>query len=208
MLRRPSEKVRTVGGLPQAYLERRGKSLIVAYGTYPSAASPQAQQDLKRIQGLKVGEETPFAGAVLAPPPFESLPGTIPEYDLSTAKKRFGKNAMYSLQVACYMRADGQDPSPEDLAQFRAAAEKAAVELRREGEEAFYYHGPHRSMVTVGIFNDQDIGAGKTKTESMKLVMARKAHPLNLVNGLGLKVRTHGQKEATLQPSGLIAIPN
>jgi hypothetical protein len=202
------EKVRTVGGLPQAYMERRGKSLIVAYGKYPSADAPQAQQDLKRIQGLKVNEDTPFAAAVLAPPVFDSLPGSIPEYDLSTLKQRRGKAAMYTLQVGAYARMDGKEPSQQDLASFRSAAEKAVVELRREGEEAFYHHGRNMSVVTVGVFGDKDVNPVVAGQDSMIVTMARKRHPLNLVNGQGVKVRTRGQAEAQLQPSRIIVIPN
>jgi hypothetical protein len=202
------EKVRTVGGLPQAYMERRGESLVVAYGKYPAADAPQAQQDLKRIQGLKINGETPFAGAVLAPPPFDSLPGSIPEYDLSTLKQRRGKAAMYTLQVGAYARMDGQDPTPQDLASFRSAAEKAVVELRREGEEAFYHHGRIMSVVTVGVFGDKDVNPVVAGQDSMAVTMARKRHPLNLVNGQGVKVRMRGQAEAQLQPSRIIVIPN
>jgi hypothetical protein len=202
------EKIRTVGGLPQAYMERRGKSLIVAYGKYPSADAPQAQQDLKRIQGLKINEDTPFAAAVLAPPVFDSLPGSIPEYDLSTLKQRRGKAAMYTLQVGAYARMDGKEPSQQDLASFRGAAEKAVVELRREGEEAFYHHGRNMSVVTVGVFGDKDVNPVVAGQDSMIVTMARKRHPLNLVNGQGVKVRTRSQVEAQLQPSRIIVIPN
>jgi hypothetical protein len=200
------EKVRTVGGLPKAYMEHRGKATVVAYGRYDGAMSKDAQQDLERLHTMTVDGQTPFANAILSPPPFDTLPGSIPDYDLATAKQRFGKNAIYSLQVACYERADGSEPTAKDLADIRGAAEKAAVELRREGEEAFYYHGPRKSMVTVGIFGDKDLDV-RTRKESFRLTEARKNHPLNLVNGQGYKVRVRGQTEATLQPSVVIAIP-
>jgi hypothetical protein len=181
------DKVRTRGGLPDAYSERRGKSMVIAYGRYSSPDSKQAQDDLKRIQNLDIDGGKPFAAAVLAPPPFESLPGSIPEYDLSTLKRRRGKDAMYTLQVAAYARMDGKPATPRDLAEFRAAAEKAAVELRREGEEAFYHHGRNMSEVTVGVFGDKD---------------------LDLVNGQGVKVWLRGHKEPELEPSRIIVIPN
>jgi hypothetical protein len=201
------EKVRTVGGLPEAYIEHRGKAAVVAYGRYDGPSSKDAQRDLERLHTLVIDKETPFANAVLSPPPFETLPGSIPEYDLSTAKQRFGKNALYSLQVASYRRTDGKDPTAKDLAEFRADAEKAAIELRREGDEAYYYHGPRMSLVTVGIFGDKDLDVRQPKKESLRLTEARKKHPLNLVNGQGLKVKVRGQTEATLQPSTVIAIP-
>src|SRR3954468_14979596 len=100
------EKVRTKGGLPTAYSERRGKTIVVAYGKYPGPDTKEAQEDLKRIKTMRGDGGTPSAGAILAPPPYESLPGSVPEYDLSTLKKRRGKNAMYTLQFAAYTRMD------------------------------------------------------------------------------------------------------
>jgi hypothetical protein len=194
-------------GLPQAYMERRGKSIVVAYGRYSGPETPEAQADLKRIQAIEVDKKKPFEAAVLAPPTFSSLPGSIPEYDLSTLKQRRGKNALYTLQVAAYTRMDGNPATQQDLAEFRAAAEKAAVELRREGEEAFYHHGPRMSVVTVGVFGEKDVDPTHPGKESMLVSMARKRHPLNLVNGEGIKVKVRGQSEAKLQPSFLITIP-
>lgn len=201
------DKVRTVGGLSQAYAERRGKSIVVAYGRYAAPDDKQAQADLKRIQSILIDGATPFAGAILAPPPYDSLPGSVPEYDLSTLRQRRGKNALYTLQVAAYCRMDGKQASAQDLAQFRAAAEKAVVELRREGEEAFYHHGPRMSVVTVGVFGDKDVDPVHAGKESMVVQMARQRHPLNLVNGQGVKVRMRGQAEPQLQPSRIIVIP-
>lgn len=201
------EKVRSKGGLPQAYTERRGKSMVVAYGRYPGPDAKEAQADLKRIQGMVIDGGTPFANALLTPPPYDSLPGSVPEYDLSTIKQRRGKNALYTLQVAAYTRMDSKQASAQDLAEFRAAAEKAVVELRREGEEAFYHHGPRMSVVTVGVFGEKDVDPVHAGKESMVVQMARQRHPLNLVNGQGVKVKARGQTEAQLQPSRIIVIP-
>jgi hypothetical protein len=195
-------------GLPQAYMERRGKSIVVAYGRYGAPDAADAQADLKRIQGIELDKKKPFEAAVLVPPPFSSLPGSIPEYDLSTVRQRRGKSALYTLQVAAYARMDGNPASQQDLAEFRGAAEKAAVELRREGEEAFYHHGARMSVVTVGVFGEKDLDAAHPGKDSMLLTMARKRHPLNLVNGQGVKVRVRGQEEPQLQPSRVIVIPD
>jgi hypothetical protein len=146
----------------------------------------------------------------LTPPPYDSLPGSVPEYDLSTLRQRRGKSALYTLQVAAYTRMDGKAATEKDLAEFRAAAEKAVVELRREGEEAFYHHGQRMSVVTVGVFGEKDVDPVRPPPvgkESMVVQMARQRHPLNLVNGQGVKVRTRGQAEAQLQPSRIIVIP-
>jgi hypothetical protein len=189
-------------------MERRGKSMVVAYGRYPGPEDKQAQADLRRIQSLTIDGSTPFAGALLTPPPYDSRPGSIPEYDLSTLHQRRGKDALYTLQVAAYTRMDNKPPSAQDLAEFRAAAEKACVQFRREGEEAFYHHGTRMSVVTVGVFGDKDLDSAHPGHESMAVTMARKRHPLNLVNGEGVKVKLRGQAEAKLQSSVIITIPN
>jgi hypothetical protein len=200
-------KVQREGGLPEAYAERRGKAVVIAYGRYSGPDDPRAQRDLARIRDITVDGEKPFIGAVLVPPPFEALPGSIPEYDLNNVKRTRGKDALYTLQVAIYTRLDTNNPKPQELAEFRKAAEKAVIELRREGEEAFYYHGPRGSTVTVGVFGPEDHDPTKPGSDSFVLREARRRHPLNLVNGAPLLTRTRGQTQAKPQPSFLVPIP-
>ncbi len=200
-------KVQTVGGLPQAYTERRGGSVVVAYGQYNGPDDRAAQRDLARLREMELEGGKPFAGAVLVPPPFESLPGSIPEYDLNGVKRARGKDALYTLQVAIYTRLNTNTPKPEELAEFRKAAEKAVVELRRGGDEAFYYHGPRGSTVTVGVFGPLDHDPLKPGSDSFALLETRRKHPLNLVNGAQFLTRSRGQEKARPQPSFLVPIP-
>lgn len=60
----------------------------------------------------------------------------------------------YSLQIMYYDPAFGPD--------FRKAAEEAVRVLREDGIEAYYYHGPHRSLVTVGLFSQEDFEQAPT----------------------------------------------
>jgi hypothetical protein len=200
-------KVQTAGGLPEAYTERRGKSVVVAYGQYSGPDDAAAQRDLDRLRAMELEGGRPFAGAVLVPPPFESLPGGIPEYDLNGVRRARGKDAIYTLQVAIYTRLNTNTPKPSELAEFRKAAEKAVVELRREGDEAFYYHGPRGSTVTVGVFGPRDHDPLKPGQDSFALMQTRRKHPLNLVNGAQLLTRSRGQEKARPQPSFLVPIP-
>jgi hypothetical protein len=212
------DKVQREGGLPDAYLEKRGKMSVVSYGRYESPDATQAQSDLERVRSIEINGSRPFATAILAPPPYEALPGAIPEHDLATLKKRVGKRAAYTLQIAVYGRTDGKAPTPAEREQFRENAERAAVQLRREGDEAFYYHGAMRSSVTIGVFSNEDYvftetdDKGNTRTikprESFALMELRRKHPYNLVNGAGIRVRTKGQKQATLQSSLVVPVPD
>jgi hypothetical protein len=206
------ERIKTEGGLKDAYLEQRGPALVIAYGKYPTEES--ARKDLERlrvtelvIDGVKA---RPFANAFLVPP--SNIQGTIPEYDLRNARKA-RPDAMYTLQIAYYSREE-KAATAKEMAEFRKAAEQAAVELRREGEEAYYFHGPQRSMVTVGIFTNEDFDS-QTQYMSPALVQLRKKFPHNLYNGMGVKEKLTVSDPKTgkavrkdrLRPSGLVLVP-
>ncbi|MEZ6242582.1 MAG: hypothetical protein R3B57_06010 [Phycisphaerales bacterium] len=205
------QNIRTYGGVPEARLEtRRGKALVV-YGRYASPDDPSATRDLERFRERQVEGKQIFAGAFLAPPPDESLHGSNPEWDLRNVKQRFGDDALYTLQVGVYARLDGRAPTSEDLSQFRAAAERAVAQLRADGEQAFYHHGPSASTVTVGVFGESDFDPDGGGFESPQLADARKRHPNNLVNGQGFyeTLRTDtGQAVRRLQRSQLVSIPD
>lgn len=184
-------------GLHEAYLERRGRRLVLAYGRYPGPEDAAAQRDLELVRGIEWRGGNPFAGAAIVPPAGAVI-GDHPEYNLLTVKERFGEAAKYTLMVANYSRLDRQQPSKRDLAQFRDSAEEATLVYRRGGEQAFYYHGPNSSSVTMGVFGDEVLDADRG---SQLLDDLRRRHPHMLINGAGLK--TNGR----LEPTKLVGIP-
>jgi len=194
-------------GLGSAKLERRGDRSMLMYGSYTGPDDPAAAQDLARIRAITADGIRPFGSAVLTPPMTGSLAGAIPEYDLGTAYRRFGKRALYTLQVAVYQKEGDEAVTDEELDEIRTAAEKAAIDMRRTGEEAFYYHGPRRSTVTVGLLGEEDAARGGVVRDSPKVRELQKRHPLNLVNGQGVRTRVKGQADFELQRSFLVAIP-
>ncbi len=200
-------KVQTEGNLPEAFLERRGEAIVVAYGQYESGDSPRGVAELKRIQSMEVNGKTPFHDALLAPPANGSNLGGMPQINLVQAKALYGEHALYTLQVAVYGRQDLLRPTEDDLKEARRDAERAAMKLRQEGEQAFYYHGPRMSMVTIGVFDEEDFDPQAPTAQSSRLRDARRRFPNNLYNGAGIKVRRPGQAEAHLQASTLVAIP-
>jgi hypothetical protein len=205
-----AEKVRTKGSLPDAYAEQRGDAWVVAYGHYAKFDDSAAQRDLEHVKSITVDDAKPFEGAVLSPPLVDHVAGTLPQYDLANVKAKQGKRAAYSLQVGVYDAANqGRQASPDDVQAAREAAEQATLELRREGEEAYYYHGPRRSMVTIGVFpaSDLDTSRGGSPVLAPRIKDIRQRFPYNLVNGQGLLVQNKGDKEGRLQPSFLVAIP-
>lgn len=199
--------VRSQTGLTGARLEKRGKALVVTYGAYASATDPAAQEQLARVRGLVVGGTKPFSGASLIPPAYSGTTGSDTEMNLATLRQRYGDRAAYTLQIAAYERNDGKDATPEDLAEIRKAAEAAATQLRAEGEEAFYYHGPRRSMVTVGVFSEKEFDTSRPGRESPALRVLKEKYKFNLVNGAPIRVRTRANPEGIVQPSFVVAVP-
>ncbi len=210
------QRVQTEGGLPEAYLEPRGPALVIAYGRYPAPSDPAAQRDLERVRETVVNGARPFADAYLSPPPGDAYKGSVSEFDLRNARTQFGdKRAKYTLQVGVYGENNPNAPLPtrRELQEIRGAAELAAATLRREGEMAFYYHGPVRSTVTIGLFSDQDIDPRQPGGEAASLRDLRKRHPYNLLNGKGIKeilrgqVGPDGRPREKMQESRLVAVP-
>ncbi len=205
-------RVRGSGLIDGVFMEARGESVVLARGAYESYDTPAAQRDLQQLRELTIEGERPFAGAVLAPPSDAALAGRIPMLDLRQARANYGRDAIYTLQVGVYGQSDGGRPPEGELAEYRAAAERAAYDLRREGELAFYYHAPNRSMVTVGLFGIDDFDPqNKPGFESPRLRQTKERNPLNLLNGQGIRQRVRkqdGSEEWDMQRSGLVAVPD
>jgi len=201
-------RVRSTGGLPRATLRPRSGGWVIVYGSYEDPASAEAQRDLERVRSVEVNGSRPFAASVLMPPDVAATRGSLARYDLRRARAAYGPEALYTLQVGVYGKLDGM-ASPSEREGFRRAAEQAVADLRREGELAFFYHAPNRSMVTVGVFSEDDHDA-ELGLDSARLRGVRERFPHNLFNGKGIResARTRdGGKAQRLQPSVLVGIP-
>lgn len=204
--------VQSKHGLLSAYItERQGKA-VIAYGKYSGPDDRRALVDLDRVHEIELNGSRPFAAAFLAPPSGDALGGNTSEHDLRTVKGRFGPAALYTLQIGIYGTMDNSAPNPSDIKEFRKAAEQAVLDLRGQGERAFYYHAPLRSMVTIGVFGESDFDGSTTPAiESMRLKELRKRFPHNYLNGQGIRESVHsatGQRVTRLQPSSLVGIPD
>ncbi|MBL0921573.1 MAG: hypothetical protein IBJ10_05525 [Phycisphaerales bacterium] len=185
-------------GLTGLRVEPRGRGTVVTYGSYPEP-NDAARKELERIRALTMGGQAVFATAFIAPPSTGSDLGLSPMFHLSKAREEFGARAKYTLQVGVY-----ESPKRDEAMR---AAEQAALALRREGESAFYYHGPQRSMVTIGAFAESEVGAGGSRP-SPALEALQRRHPLNLLNGnRPLVEKRAGAKATTNQASFLVMIP-
>ncbi len=205
-------QVRGEGNLPGAYLAERGDKLVIAVGRHAEPTSAEAKAELERVQQTRVRGQLPYAGSFFSPPVDRAATASASPNDLRSVKAAYGEDAIYTLQVGVYGYADGRTPPPDELALFRKTAEDAAADLRAQGELAFYYHAPARSMVTVGVFGPDDYDASvRPPLESPRLVQARKRHEFNLLNGQGVKQTVRGpdgRRRSVFQKSFLVSIPD
>ncbi|MFG0282794.1 MAG: hypothetical protein ACF8R7_00080 [Phycisphaerales bacterium JB039] len=175
-------------GMTGFRIEDRGEATVIAYGHYRDPKGADAIADYERLRQIEVDGAYPFAESLITPPEYAGL-GNHPEYDLRRIREAF-PDAVYSLQIGFY-GSPGQlisELPPEAQQEIRAAGEQAAVALRREGELAFYYHGPSGTMVTVGAFEEDDIDLAR-QYESPAVKALRQRFPYNLVNGHELRQR-------------------
>ena len=143
---------------------------------------PPHRDDLRVIRGLTLGSggSRPFAMAL---PELLPIPSTHPEWDL--AKQTDGH---WSLHVAVFYN-EGR------MNQRRKAAEDYCSELRRQGEQAFFHHGPVKSSVCIGLFPESALET-RTRTDPRTgtpvsgtvyadphLAALQKKYPNNLENG-------------------------
>lgn len=189
---------------------------MIVYGSYSDLNDRRAREDLERIRRITIDDERPYSRAIIGPPPVREVYGEVPEFDLRNARDNHGQDKAFTLQIAIYGRQDGGRPSDRELAEIRRTAESAVADLRREGQEAFYFHGSTRSTVTVGLFTEDEVGGrgadGVRRAESMRLREVRREHPHNLLNGQGIRERIPGtrgdaERNFRLQPSQLVMVP-
>lgn len=187
--------VQSGSGFGGLFVEHRKRGSFIASGRYGSETDRSAVADLKRFRNYERGGIKVFGRAFLAPPVGGAV-GNRPEINLARAKEIFGNAAIYTLQVAVY--------ESDDRRESMRAAEDAAFIYRQDGELAFYYHGPTRSMVTIGAFGEDDLDV-EAGLESADLTALRVRHPLNLFNGMGIRETVGGRTRD--QGSRLVQIP-
>ena len=191
-----ADALATQWGLSEAFAESRESGSTVLYGHYEEMSSAQAQNDLASIRSMGDGANKLFPAAFLLHRQ-GSGEGRYPEIALRSAREEFGNSTLFTLQIGVY--------DSSDRTESMRAAEDAALALRQQGEQAFYHHGPSRSMVTIGVFSLRDFDPQTGRT-SKRLDALREKYPHNLFNGMGLREHTV-TGSSRIQPSGLVMIP-
>ncbi len=189
-----AKRVTQKGFVPDVWVRDEGDRTRVYRGRFADPDNWTAQDALRQTRLVSLGNSRPFESARLVS--LNEAPGAVAADPLDL-KQYMG---LYSLQIAVYDDTFGPD--------FRDAAEKAARVLRDDGVEAYYYHGPHRSMVTVGVFTYEmafHSRVGRQDVYSELIRALQRKFPNNLYNGLTIIEKRPGQDDLT-QPSFLVRI--
>jgi len=120
-------------GLADVFVIEGAQHASVCVGRFDSWKDPKAGTTLRQVRQIRDARgQYPFMGVMLMPVP-EPLPQN--PWPLEEAK------GLYTFHVASW-EAPGR----------AAAAKTYAAQLRSRGFEAYVYHGPRLSMVTIGAF--------------------------------------------------------
>ena len=179
------ETLRERMGLAEVWVEDDGRSATVYHGRWRKREDPRAQTALEQLQKMaessKGDERLTRAMAGLAVLPVAELAGGGGASDPLDARQYAGK---FTVQVAAF-----NDDFPGDR---RAGAEQYARELREQGHEAYFYHGPRFSLVTLGIFDENDWQPRKdprgflVDVPGSRMQQLMQDFPYNRINGIDL----------------------
>ena len=178
--------------IPDLWVKHEAGLTHVYRSRYETAAEASAQADLQHIRTVRLRGDQTFAHAHFVPLGPESRNTNDP----LNLRQHTG---LYTLQIGYYDDQFGPD--------FRQAAETASRNLRSDEIEAFFYHGRHRSLVTVGLFGEEAfVRAGPVRVYSPQVKALQKQFPYNLGNGRTL-IEKEGGKKIGEQPSFLVRVP-
>ena len=188
-----AKRVREKSSLTQVWVHEAPDRAIVYRGRYASADDPEAVNALRQTRMTKIDSKRPFEKSRIA------------SIDAATKVVRGPHDllqfpGMYTLQVEVY----DDDIGP----QFRDLAEQRTDVLRKDGDDAYFYHGPHRSMVCVGLFTARQafVRQGTTDTYAPAVRALQRKHPHNLHNGGTVIERARGRNLGE-QGSSLVHVP-
>jgi hypothetical protein len=186
------QHLRGKASLAELWIEDLGDTATIYHGRFASVSAPSIRPAMAKVKTIQIEGEKPFTqcklvaligdGRVIADP-----------FDL---RQFIG---YYSLQIGFYDRAFEGD--------FRAAAEQAVRSLREDGFEAYYYHGPFRSIIAIGVFSyDQAfVSAGTHDTYAPHIHKLQEQFPFNLGNGSTILQKVGG-RDLGEQKSSLIRV--
>lgn len=171
------QTARQEAGLANLWYATVGTETTVYMGRFKDDDDREAKDALKQVRNAEADGKELFANAKIVKLDAEKRGEVLDPRDLRTLK---GKG-MFTLQIGYYDRDYGPD--------FRRAAETAVDVLRDKGEKAFYYHGPHRSMVLMEAWTYAEAFTlvGQVDRYSNVVRQTQEKYPHNIPNGRAFK---------------------
>lgn len=166
------QSARAEGGLANLWCSSSGQQTTIYAGRFKQRDSSEAKTVLKQARAAKIDGKKPFEDAEIVALRAQREEVLDPN-DLRTLKGR----GLYALQIGYYDAEYGPN--------FRRAAETAAKVLREADQEAYYYHGPRRSMVLLNAWTRSEaftlVGQQDRYSNAVRAVQEK--HPHNIPNG-------------------------
>jgi len=191
-------RVRTQTGLTDLWVADTGEKSLLQAGRFRSPDDLDARFMLRTARNAQIDGEKPFEDAQVLPiQTGYGEPGVEPDpHDL---RQLAGTPDYHTLEVAIF--------TPEHRA-FRSAAKKKAQALREKDYEAYFYHGPNASSVTVGLFtrDDWDL-VGTTEVYGPRIQALREQFPDLLVDG-EKRQRVEGDPSQGHEPTKIVRVPS
>jgi len=182
-----------------------GPRSYVYFGEYDDPKSDAARQDLARLQQLRRRGRFHPQSIGMSPRAQPVSAGSAstgrPQWNLARVSN---EKTIYTLQVASF--------NEDYEGDRRKAAEQYTAKLRQQGEDAYFYHGPHESLVTIGLFGHaavkviQEAGPQRGQTVYHPYITdeLQERHPHVRVNGAKVDVPWDSVKYA---PTFLVRTP-
>ena len=163
---------RQEAGLANLWYAATGRETIVYAGRFRDKDDAEVNAMLRTVRRAQIHGNTPFEDAKVVAIS-SSQRGVADKRDLRSLSGR----GLYALQIGYFDRSFGND--------YRKAAETAVDVLREQGEEAYYYHGPNRSLVLVNAWKRSEAftRVGTTDRYSNAVRTVQEKHPYNVPNG-------------------------
>ncbi len=179
--------------IPDVWITDTDEKALVFRGRYVDPAADVARDAVRQSRMLKLDGRRPFQEAQIVSTAATAT-GVAGPYDL----RQFP--GMFTLQIEVY------DDQIGDT--YQSVAEDRVRTLRRDGDEAYCYHGPFRSQVTVGLFSRDEafVPHGATEAYAPAVKKLQKKHPHNLYNGRTMIEKSRGRKLGE-QTSSLVRVP-
>lgn len=188
--------------LEDFWVNAENERSVVYFGKYENVRTKDAQRDRDILKTYARSGQIPPANLILVPVNIVDR-GAHPEYELSAAAKQGG---IYTLQIAYF-----EDPDKRERA--KKAAEDYVLELRSKNEPAFYSHGKNRSMVTIGVFDQNAVIRRKDNFGRLQAFYAPEVeqllvkYPYHAANGEQVVIANTASGQKAAQKPFLVKIP-